>query len=92
MTAGACACHRSNWRGPKSCGALPCAWDLPRMSRMRRYTPCRQGGRKGTPPEWPLQRGRGGGRGQLVAVSPPGATHDCTGVQGAVQAQVVALG
>ena len=60
-------------------------------SRERWYSPVRSGGLEGTLPDWPLLLGvgGGGGRGQLVAVWPPGASHDCTGVHGAVQARVV---
>ena len=33
-----------------------------------------------------VEEGGGGGRGRLVAVWPPGVTHNCTGMHGAVLA------
>ena len=40
----ACVCRRGSGRGPRARRALPCPGDQPGMSRLRHYSPGRQGG------------------------------------------------
>ena len=56
---------------------------------MRRYSPCRQGGCEGTPPEWPLSRGGEGSAGGRLASrghpQPHWSARDCAGAGGRIE-------